>query len=355
LKEITIPSSVNVISAYDSIDDTLGYVGYDEYLMPIKMEDFTIYGVKGSVGYQYAKQNGFNFIEIEGELPTSGIYTSPEYSEADSWEFDESSGILTITGDWSEEAWFYLNNYTRRCPWYAFRNDIQTVKGDGFEFDGDTVRIQTVLDTVELTPHDTIYCYDCSSEINLTEVMCTYTIKDSDKEILQEFIDENLDEYMTNTEKIKYTMDWLHENVTYTLTGSLPNSLAECGFVQNAGQCLQYNGALAYMLDYMGYDANLIFLKNDSGWQHYTCLVKINNKVYEMEVGNKGLDDGSHYMPQSFLSLVTEITPEYTTIDILNLKKYLLGISIYSPELNINHDGDVNILDLITMLNDLNR
>ncbi len=177
-------------------------------------------------------------------------------------------------------------------------NDTQTPSND-------VVRVTTVLDTATLSSKDVVYCYDCSNSLASTEVMYTFKLTDNDKQILQNFMDQHFTSDMNNSEKIEYTMNWLHQNINYTLSqdyASLPSSFAECGFVQQAGQCLQYNGALAYMLAYMGYDTNLIFLKNGS-WQHFTCQVRIDGQTYRMEVGNKGLEDGSHYMGLDFLSL----------------------------------------------------
>lgn len=161
----------------------------------------------------------------------------------------------------------------------------------------------SILDTVELVPRDKIPCYDKQDSMKLTGY---YTITENDKKILQEFIDTHLSADMTVTDKLMYVSKWLNSNIEYATTSEefskLSPSLAECGFVQKSGQCLQYNGAMAYMLAYMGFDSRIIFIrKNAYGYQHYTCEVVIGDKVFEMEVGNYGGKDGSHYMPRSFL------------------------------------------------------
>lgn len=171
----------------------------------------------------------------------------------------------------------------------------------------------SILDIVELNSNDTIPCYDCSSSMTSTKKLFTFSLSQKDKQILQNFMDEHFKEGMTNTEKIEYTIEWLHNNINYAATSAecskLSSSTAECGFVQKSGQCLQYNGALACMLAYMGYETNLIYLKNNS-WQHYTCQVRINGRVFRMEAGNKGLKDGSHYMPMSMLKLETDMNTD---------------------------------------------
>ncbi|MBR2875746.1 MAG: leucine-rich repeat domain-containing protein, partial [Clostridia bacterium] len=67
LKKVTIPSSVTEI-AYRSF----GYVySYDDYSTTIsKVAGFTIEGKKGSSAEQYAKENGFNFVERKLTLAT---------------------------------------------------------------------------------------------------------------------------------------------------------------------------------------------------------------------------------------------------------------------------------------------
>ncbi|MGN0605616.1 MAG: leucine-rich repeat protein [Oscillospiraceae bacterium] len=171
----------------------------------------------------------------------------------------------------------------------------------------------SILDTAELNHNGTIPCYDCSSSMTSTQKQFTYSLSENDKKILQDFMNEHFTEDMTNTEKIRYTIEWLYQNIDYAATSAeyskLSSSLAECGFVQKSGQCLQYNGALACMLAYMGYETNLIFLK-DGSWQHYTCQVRINGRVFRMEAGNKGLEDGSHYMPMYMLRLETDMNTD---------------------------------------------
>ena len=61
LKEITIPESVESIGAL-----AFGYYKNEDGSLT-KIEDFTIYGVKGSAAENYAIENEFNFVEIESE------------------------------------------------------------------------------------------------------------------------------------------------------------------------------------------------------------------------------------------------------------------------------------------------
>ena len=99
LKEITIPinvsslgqgafndcdllSNVTILSNKISIDDLknskMGY-HYDKNFNYLKIEDFTIYGIKGSTAEEYALENEFNFVAIEEETPPTENKTTITY------------------------------------------------------------------------------------------------------------------------------------------------------------------------------------------------------------------------------------------------------------------------------------
>lgn len=225
----------------------------------------------------------------------------------------------------------------------------------------------SLLDQVNPVPNDTIPCYNQTDSMKL---IATYTVTEKDKKIIQDFMDEYLSDDMTVTEKIKFTKAWLYQNVEYAETTEeyfkLSASLAECGFVMKSGQCLQYNGALAYMLAYMGFDTRLIFTeKTQTTNQHFTCQVIINGRIYGMEVGNKGTN-GRHYMPASFLRPADpdSYTGEYvkpaelkgdadndgriSVSDIMNVSSFLLEFSPVNSTENadINDDGKIDVFDL---------
>ena len=67
LKSITIPKNVEDIGEY-----AFGYsdIGI-HYGSPVKYEDFTIKGYKGTAAEEYAKENGFKFIALDVSEPTS--------------------------------------------------------------------------------------------------------------------------------------------------------------------------------------------------------------------------------------------------------------------------------------------
>lgn len=102
-------------------------------------------------------------------------------------------------------------------------------------------------------------------------------------------------------QKAQYTLEWINQNVHYA-KGSDYNKIASRSYVdaifnKKAGQCLQYNGAYAMMLTYLGFEARIIqgwrgTPKNK--WSHYWCEMKIDGKWYLMETGNN--EDSGDWM-----------------------------------------------------------
>lgn len=125
-----------------------------------------------------------------------------------------------------------------------------------------------------------------------------------DLKTLEKFAKEHFTAKMTKAEKVAYTVNWINKNVLYATIqnggwGRLTSSYVNNIFNLKIGQCNSYNGALASMLLYLGYDAHLVMGyrgradangKITSKWQHFWCEVKINGKTYVMETGNYGED-----------------------------------------------------------------
>ncbi len=117
-------------------------------------------------------------------------------------------------------------------------------------------------------------------------------VSPADAAILQKFAKQHFKAGMTWEEKIKITMEWIHYNVDYAYSGEKyalisGKTCADSVFTYRAGQCLQYNGAMAEMLTWMGYDVEMRFQRID-GWQHYWTVLKLGGKEYRLECGNHG-------------------------------------------------------------------
>ena len=132
---------------------------------------------------------------------------------------------------------------------------------------------------------------DLKNGINLT---------DRDYEIIEQFAAEHFTPDMTLSERLYVTWWWIHCNVdyAYNYTSAVWSlSYPDAVFNHKMGQCVQYNGAMAAVLAYYGFDVYMV-----RGWtrpesksgQHYWTEVNINGKRYYVETGNQG-KNGDHW------------------------------------------------------------
>lgn len=130
----------------------------------------------------------------------------------------------------------------------------------------------------------------------------TVTITKKDKKILDNFAKKHFKKGWTDCQKAQYTLQWINKNVRYAYGGKY-NKIAKCSYVEaifskKCGQCLQYNGAYAMFLTYLGYESRIIqgwrgYSMKDK-WSHYWCEIKIDGKWYLMETGN--MEDSGSWM-----------------------------------------------------------
>jgi hypothetical protein len=121
----------------------------------------------------------------------------------------------------------------------------------------------------------------------------TYTISSADKKILDKFAKKYFTSGMTRAEKLETTLNWIHYNVDYAYVDNgywnqiVNKTWVDAIFTYKKGQCAQYNGAMAAMMAYLGYDVCVY-----QGWvgstdtQHFWTEVKIEGITYIMETGN---------------------------------------------------------------------
>ncbi|MBD5143923.1 MAG: hypothetical protein HDT22_10010, partial [Ruminococcus sp.] len=124
----------------------------------------------------------------------------------------------------------------------------------------------------------------------------TIKLSDRDYEIIEEFASEHFTPDMTISECLYETWWWIHCNVDYAYVGDKWNEICNLSypdavFHHKLGQCVQYNGAMAAVLAYYGFDVYMV-----KGWtnppknttQHYWTEVMINDTRYYVETGNQG-------------------------------------------------------------------
>ncbi len=147
----------------------------------------------------------------------------------------------------------------------------------------------------DLTPHKSFKVYNFQG----TGKTWTYTMSSRDVKILKNFENKHFTKSMTPAQKVAYTMEWIHSNVTYASSASNWSKIANKSWVDaifnnRLGQCVQYNGALMCMMAYLGYDVSMVqgyrtsYYSRGNRWQHFWGQVKIGNTTYLVEAGNKG-------------------------------------------------------------------
>ena len=119
-------------------------------------------------------------------------------------------------------------------------------------------------------------------------------------------------------QKAQYTLEWINQNVHYA-KGNDYNKIASRSYVdaifnKKAGQCLQYNGAYAMMLTYLGFEARIIqgwrgTPKNK--WSHYWCEMKIDGKWYYFDKVTGGMITGIYQLENKTVYYGTDGTMQY--------------------------------------------
>ncbi len=130
----------------------------------------------------------------------------------------------------------------------------------------------------------------------------TYKLSASDKKTIKAFFKKKYKGNNPSKAQMAYdALDWINMKVKYDYeykNGGL--SYVDAIFNKKSGQCLQYNGAFAAVLTYLGYEARVIegYRADSSGnpvINHFWCEVKLNGRWYLCEAGNNGKTPGWRY------------------------------------------------------------
>ncbi|MGN0633270.1 MAG: transglutaminase domain-containing protein [Oscillospiraceae bacterium] len=167
------------------------------------------------------------------------------------------------------------------------------------------------LDTVKGAPKTNYILYNVQGTTT-TKTSCT--ISQADKEAIERFAAKHFKSSWTPAQKAAYTLNWINKNVTYA-SGSLYSTIWDKGYAvaifdMKLGQCLQYNGALVEMCNYLGFDASLVQgyrgTSTSNKWQHFWGEITINKKPCVLEAGNYG--ESGNWM---FLAVPYKYAPKY--------------------------------------------
>lgn len=170
---------------------------------------------------------------------------------------------------------------------------------------GEKGSVKYIINTAKLTPHDEIPLYNIKGDNKnggKPYLVRNYMLTDETKIILNNFAKEHFTDEMTNYDRLAYTWEWLHFNVDYATTWEQYSkiselSFSEASFVHKSGQCIQYNGAFAEMMAYMGYDVYMLEKWNRPNFtvQHFMSEVMIDGVGYNTEVGERSYDSPPNY------------------------------------------------------------
>ncbi len=161
------------------------------------------------------------------------------------------------------------------------------------------------LNAATLNPKKSFKVYNAQG--SKSYLAWTATLSKNDIKILDKFAKKYFNSKMTRDEVLEITLRWINENVKYA-TGNDYYKIANLSYVEaifskKQGQCLQYNGAMASMMAYLGYNVRLIQGYRGNGyskWQHFWVEAVISGRTYVFETGNYGRDGSWSYFCKTY-------------------------------------------------------
>ena len=211
----------------------------------------------------------------------------------DSWTSGKAKKIATLT---DAKAKSYVDKKVKNGVGYSYTvRAFKKLNGTTYYSDEDwlySLSKKAVLAGVKKQPMRTYPVYDTQGKKK--KLMFNVTLSDRDCKLLDKFSNKHFKEGWSDEQKMEYTMLWINQKVTYALgsdwTKIESKSYVEAIFKYKLGQCVQYNGAMAAMMIYLGYPAQLIMgyrgtWPNDI-WQHFWVESPINGTTYVVECGN---------------------------------------------------------------------
>lgn len=197
-----------------------------------------------------------------------------------------------------EDYYFVVRSYKKIDGKYVY-SDYSVQKFSGSS--------ESRLNAATLKSKRSFKVYNCQGK--KSTLAWTQKLSDNDVKILKNFAKKNFKADMSREEVLRITLDWINRNVTYA-SGSLWNEISgksyvEAIFVMKKGQCVQYNGAMAAMMAYLGYDVELIrgyrySRTTGAKWQHFWVEAEIAGNTYVFETGNYGKDGTWSYFCKKY-------------------------------------------------------
>ena len=149
-----------------------------------------------------------------------------------------------------------------------------------------------LLNSAQKTKNKTIKVVNNRGKKTYTD--WSYKLTAADSKIIKKFFDKKYKgKYPSRAAMADYALNWINQKVKYAYNYNKISGkrYVDAIFNYRYGQCLQYNGAFAAVLTYLGYEARVIegYRMNSKGKpviNHFWCEVKLNGRWYLCETGN---------------------------------------------------------------------
>lgn len=234
---------------------------------------------------------GMDYVLASGwmELDGKRYYCNPDGVVQKGWEVIDGQQYYFSPKDYT------MQTGTIQCAGITYHLDENGIlMGKEYRIDQE---IRDLLDNVPRNPGQReILVYDRQNPEDGEPVEFTIRLSDSDYQIIEEFARIHFTPEMTLSECLYETWWWIHANTDYAYAGTRWKEICNLSypdavFQHQMGQCVQYNGAMAAVLAYYGFDVYMV-----KGWtnppkntmQHYWTEVMIDNTRYYIETGNQG-------------------------------------------------------------------
>ncbi|MDE5736799.1 MAG: arylamine N-acetyltransferase [Oscillospiraceae bacterium] len=303
-KQAFLLADVNQDSVIDAVDATeiLKYSAQAGAGNSVNPLGFQLYYANAD-GYL---QTGF----IQDTETNQAYYANEDYTLVTGWfvlnnqqYYSDNNGIVQTGWQLIDGQRYYFSpeNYTMQTGVLNLMEGKYYFDDNGVLIDREyfiDTTVREMLDNAELNPGKRqITVYDRQYYEEKGEpVEFTINLSDRDYEIIEKFASEHFTPDMTISECLYETWWWIHCNVDYAYAGEKWNEICNLSypdavFNHKLGQCVQYNGAMAAVLAYYGFDVYMV-----KGWtnppknttQHYWTEVMINDTRYYVETGNQG-------------------------------------------------------------------
>ncbi|MDE7122495.1 MAG: arylamine N-acetyltransferase [Oscillospiraceae bacterium] len=234
-------------------------------------------------GKDYVLASGW--MELDGKR----YYCSPDGVVQKGWEVIDNQQYYFSPKDYT------MQTGTIQCAGITYHLDENGIlTGKEYRID------QEIRDLLENAPRNPgqreILVYDRQYPEKGEPVEFKIRLSDRDYQIIEEFARIHFTPEMTLSECLYETWWWIHANTDYAYAGARWQEICNLSypdaiFQHQMGQCVQYNGAMAAVLAYYGFDVYMV-----KGWtnppknttQHYWTEVMINDTRYYVETGNQG-------------------------------------------------------------------